>query len=548
MTLRMLEAPAATLTAEARGDVVEHERGTGTDGPARAAGLRLGLGAELGCEDVERAARAGRGPEGRRAGMDVRFTTEALEAMLDSARRLRAAQARGDEIYGLTTGFGPLVQFRADARASAQGEGLIAHLGAGWGPPAPAVVARATMVLRAHTVGMGCSGITPGAADALLDLIRHGVTPAVPEVGSVGASGDLIPMSHVARVMMGSGRVLGPDGTVQEAGAALAACGLKPVELPGRDALALVNGTAFMTAYAALAVARAERLLLLAERLTGWLYRLLGCRSAALDARLHHARGHDNQGRSAANIRAEAEGHGAYEDTTRPLQEVYSLRCAAQVLGACRDNLDHARRLTEREIAGVSDNPVVAGTEDSPCVLHGGNFQGQQIAFAADAANAACVQAAVLAERQLDVLVNPELNGGGPLLLAWKPGATSGLAGAQLTATAIVAEMRHHGGPCATASIPTNGRNQDVVSMGTMAARQAHGQTERLAGVLAATAIGAAQLNFLRERGRATGRTTPRPAWMPEVEGLVEDRALHDDLARVARTFAEQGCAWGRAG
>jgi histidine ammonia-lyase/tyrosine ammonia-lyase len=496
--------------------------------------LNVGRGERLSCERVEAAARL--------SAPRIRFTDDAIAAMERSERALRAAHERGDSIYGLTTGFGPLVRFAADERATVQGAGLIAHLGAGCGPMAPTEVVRATMLLRAHTIGQGFSGISPRVADALADLLNSGLCPAIPEVGSVGASGDLIPLSHLARVLMGQGRVLagGQEGQTRDSASALRERRLTPIELTGRDALALVNGTTFMAAYASLALARARRLIATAEGLTGWLYRLLGCRSQALDPRLHAARGHDTQAASAAAIAEEAWRYGSFEDSTRPLQEVYSLRCAPQFLGACRDQLDHARRLIEREINGVSDNPVVCGDESAPAVLHGGNFQGQQIAFASDAINQALVQAAVLAERQIDVLVNPELVGG-TLLLAWEPGATSGVAGAQITATALVAEMRHHGHPCATASIPTNGRNQDVVSMGTMAARQAYQQTDRIAGVLAILAIAAQQLTFLRERGRVDGRTTPRPEWVPAVEGLVVDRPLYDDIARLAQGLLSSG-------
>lgn len=468
---------------------------------------------------------------------EIAFSAAARIAMAQSAECLQIAHLRGDPIYGLTTGFGPFVQFDADQSAVAQGSGLISHLAAGYGKPAAPNVVRAAMILRAHTLAQGCSGVDPAAANALLSLIRAGIVPAVPEIGSVGASGDLIPLSHIARVITGEGEALDPtrDGDTIPAADALASASLSPLALTGRDALAIVNGTSFMAAYAALAVAAAQRLIEHAESLSGWISRQLGARAQALDPRLHLARGHDNQSLSARRIAAEANAFGPYEDTSRPLQEVYSIRCAPQFLGACRDNLDHARRLVEREINGVSDNPVVcsAANPDDIAILHGGNFQGQQIAFAADALNAALVQTAILAERQLDVLCNPEFTGA-TLLLASNPGATSGFAGAQITATSIIAEMRLHGGPVATSSIPTNGRNQDVVSMGTTAARTALEQTERCAAVLAITAMATAQLNDLRARGRCPGRTTPTPRWMAEFKPLTSDRSLRSDITRIA--------------
>ncbi len=488
----------------------------------------LGRDAELSPERLAKLARSG---------MSVDFTADTWAQIERSAGLLRAAHERGTKIYGLTTGFGPLVTFSADECVRMQGTGLISHLGAGFGDLAPSVVVRATLLARAHTIGQGHSGIAPRAARAFLDLINSGLCPAVPAVGSVGASGDLIPLAHVARVLTGEGTVV-LQGRRVPAREALQGHGLSPIELSGRDALALVNGTAFMTAYAALALDDAERLIARAEAITGWIFHLLGGRTQALDPRLHTARGHPAQAASAAGIREEALRFGDCDDPSRPLQDVYSLRCAPQFLGACRDQLAHARAIITRELNGINDNPLVCddGTGD---ILHGGNFQGQQISFAADAINSAIVQIAVLVERQLDVLLNPELNGNAPLLLAWNPGATSGMAGAQITATALVAEMRHHVGPCAVTSIPTNGRNQDVVSMGTMSARQAFDQSRRLSGVLAICALGAHQLNFLRASGKAPGRTTPAPDWMPRVDGIRHDRALYDDIERISQSFLQ---------
>jgi tyrosine ammonia-lyase len=526
--------PPSTSIAEFKNDAQHAERAGGapiSQLASTGAGviLQIGRGSTLTAERVEAFARD--------VSSRVRFTDASRSAMADSAEWLGRATQRGDAIYGLTTGFGPHVKYAADSDANKQGEGLICHLAAGCGALASAEVVRATMVIRAHTIGLGGSGIEHAAADAFVELMHSGLIPAVPEVGSVGASGDLIPLSHIARVLLGSGKVV-TDGKASPCGVHLAAAGIEPIQLSGRDALALVNGTAFMTAYASLAVARAERLVQRAEEITGWMYRLLGCREQALDPRLHVARGHAGQCRSAATIRAEAERYGAWEDASRPLQEVYSLRCAPQFLGACRDQLTYARQTIERELNGVNDNPLIAGP-DAGCVLHGGNFQGQQIAFASDMINTATVQAAILAERQLDVLCNPDLSGG-PLLLAWSPGATSGFAGAQITASSLIAELRQHQGPCATASVPTNGRNQDVVSMGTMAARHALAQTERLAAVLAIAAMATAQLNYLRRKGRAEGKAVQNPAWFPSFVPVNEDRPLFEDIERI-------GAEWLRA-
>jgi histidine ammonia-lyase/tyrosine ammonia-lyase len=336
----------------------------------------------------------------------------------------------------------------------------------------------------------------------------------------------------VARVCTGEGRVLADDGTPVDTASLLDQKGLSPVSLDARDALALVNGTSFMTGTSALAVARGRRLLERAEALTGWAYRLLGCSLEALDPRLHKARGHEGQIDSAAAIRQEATRYGPSERDERPLQEVYSLRCAPQVLGAARDQLAHARSLVETELNGVNDNPVIA--PEAPTALHGGNFQGQQVAFAADALNEALTQIGVLAERQIDVFLSSGSTVNAPPLLAWNPGPTSGLAGAQLTATALVAELRQNAQMVATSSIPTNDDNQDIVSMGALAARTAHEQTAHLAPILAVLGMALAQLTHLRAEGRADGPAPPPPDWMPTFDPVIEDRALRSEIDALA--------------
>jgi histidine ammonia-lyase/tyrosine ammonia-lyase len=471
--------------------------------------------------------------------VDVRFS-EAAESGMREAREALASLARSEEdVYGVTTGFGPLVDYAADENDDRRAGGLLAHLGTGAGDLASPAAVRATMAARLQTLAQGASGVSLATARALARLLESGLVPAVPEIGSLGASGDLTPLAHVARALVGVGRMRsGPDAT-RPAEEALADAGLEPASLEGRDALALVNGTSFTTAYAALGAARADRLAARAEQLTGWAYRLLGCSLEALDARLHAARGHAGQAQSAAAIHQEATRGDGPSQAERPLQEPYSLRCAPQILGAVRDQLAYVKRTVTTELNGVDDNPVLAAdaSGDGPEALHGGNFQAQHVAFAADALNAALTQAGVLAERQVDLLLSPDRNGGAPPLLAWTPGRSSGLAGAQLTATALVAEMRHNAQSDATSSIPTNNDNQDVVSMGALAARSAHAQTDRLAHLLAVLGLALAQLTALREAGRADGPAPPPPDWMPEVDPVVEDRALRQEIDQIAAAW-----------
>ena len=494
--------------------------------------IALGPDVRLDCETLECAAQSDT--------IRATLSPAALRAMEDARERFLKRRDCGDAIYGTTTGFGPFVRYASAQEGSERhGAGLIAHLSAGWGPLSPPEIVRATMLLRAQALAQGWSGVRARVVRAYLALLEAGLVPAVPEIGSVGASGDLIPLAHIARVLTGEGTVL-CNGQAYPAADALRERGLEPLELEGRDALALTNGTSFLTAYAAFAVVRAERLISRAEALTGWAYRLLGCRASALDPRLHRARGHEGQRHSAATIAREARAQGAWEDASRPLQEIYSLRCAPQILGACRENLAFARRIIQTEMNGVSDNPLCAPDEaDEPAaMLHGGNFHGQQVAFASDALNSALTQAALLAERQIEAILNPDINGGAPLLLAWQPGATSGMAGAQITATAIAAEMRTHNQAYATSTLPTNGGNQDIVSMGTLAARMAWQQTERLAPILAILGMSLAQLNFMRERGKAPGTAQPLPQWMPPFAGFEQDRSLRADIEHIASAWS----------
>jgi len=535
--------------------------------------LHLDPQTPLCCTDVERAAYHGAA---------VEFSSAAVVALQQAEKDFGLALAQNESVYGITTGFGPLVavtqapmppedqsQNTANAGeniAERRARNLLAHLSAGYGAAMDLPVVRAAMMLRLQTLVLGCSGVTFSTAESYKRLLNwcsaHDAAPLVPSIGSLGASGDLTPLAHVARVLMGENIVLQASGTMLTALEVLQRADVPVQRLTARDALGLVNGTSFATALAAVAVARAERLVVAAEILTGWLYRSLGCRTQALEKALHDAKRHQGQRESAALIRAEALRCGNGEDSTRPLQEVYSLRTAPQILGACRDSLSFVRQTVEREIASVDDNPVLVPPSTSLTtatehevvarqILHGGNFQTQHIGFAADALNAALTQAGNLVERQLDVLMNPRLNGGAPMLLAFEAGINSGFAGAQLTATAMVSEMRSRCQHYAVGTLPTNGGNQDIVPLGTQAARNAFEQTERLAVLLAILALALQQWNVLCQQGRigeqhlhhrTTTHTLPNLAmhlqqWLQQWQPLTEDRPLMHDIHTGAQHF-----------
>jgi histidine ammonia-lyase/tyrosine ammonia-lyase len=480
----------------------------------------------------------------RDPGVELRLTPAVAADLGRSRSGLERILATGTPIYGATTGFGPHVRYAADGDSYVQGSGLIAHLASGAGPLLTPTVVRTVMIVRANTLARGHSGVRAETVQALLRLLDRGLVPAVPELGSVGASGDLIPLAHVARLLTGEGPALAAEpfadvlGLMRPGAEALAAAGLSPTPLDARDALALVNGTSYSTALAALSGAGARQLLLRSGDLIGWLYSSLGARQQALDVRLHAVRAQNGQQRIAQVIRTEMSRHGPGqgmppEHPERPLQEVYSLRCAPQVLGPALDLIDVARGLIDDELAGVNDNPVLVedfGVEAGWSALHGGNFHAAAVASAADLITGALTQAAVLAERLIDVLMSP-VTSRAPLLLATTPGAQSGLAGAQLTASAVLAEARHACAWASTMSVPTNAGNQDIVPMAPLAARTALAQVNRLATILAVLAVSIGQYQHLVGRGLADGFAVSPPAWLPASPGFDHDVETHSRIA-----------------
>jgi len=451
----------------------------------------------------------------------------------------------GAEIYGENTGFGPFVRFNthsSDSRAKAQH--LLAHLGAGSGPDTPELVVKAAMLLRLKTIGMGHSGTNPELVEAYLRLLHSDYVPCVPVTGSVGASGDLIPMASIAGILVGYGSA-SRSGQRIDAKQVIGDLGIStsPIRY-ARDSLSLVNCTSFSTAWAALAVVRAQALLRHAECATSHLMALVGARMNSLAAPIHRLKRHPGQQVSAANILRDLNQIGHRENPSRPLQEIYSIRCAPQLLGACRDQLDYAEVTLNNEINAVDDNPIVGQETNSTGlaeIYHGGNFFGQHIAFAADAINAAVTQIGVLVERQIDLLVTPTNYHEVPLLLAWDAGRMSGLAGLQIGASALVAEMRGQCQAYATTSIPTNAGNQDVVPMAANAARQAFEQTDRLSTLIAQLCLCVSQLNALIAEGKASGNQIRLLPQLPHFDPLVEDRPIRDEIERAAASLLEHG-------
>jgi histidine ammonia-lyase/tyrosine ammonia-lyase len=453
-----------------------------------------------------------------------------------AAARVFLTKVLGDDraVYGATTGFGALVGYAGRADLRDQADNTLAHLGAGQGPDLDPHVVRATMLVRVWSLARGSSGVSPHVVDAIAAMLATTFVPAVPRLGSVGASGDLIPLGAAAQALRGRGHAY-VDGVRLPAARALDRAGLEPLPLDGRDALAMVNGTSLTTAATALALDAVRRSHRAVLTLTCLLADLLGSDPQFLDARLLAAYGHPGAVAVGAAMRATAEGLTA--SGTRALQEPYSIRCSPQLLGAAEDALRYVDGVVAADLASVSDNPVFFPDDDA--VVHGGNFFGQPAAFAADVLSMVAAQVGNLAERQLDLLVDPHRNGGLPPMLAAGPGQQHGLQGVQLASTALVAELRRDAVPASMQSLPTNLHNQDVVPLGTQAALRALDHARLLRLLVGSLALG------LRQAVHVGARTPTAPRCAAVLAALADaippidpDRPLEDDVRRAADVAA----------
>ena len=460
-------------------------------------------------------------------------------------------------IYGVTTGYGPLARnYVTPAHATELQRNLIYHLATGVGRPYPPATTRAIMAARLSSLARGRSAIGAPFVDLLLAFLAHGISPVVPELGTVGASGDLTPLAHVALAMIGQG-VVWFEGHERTASDALAACGLKPVVLGHKEGLALVNGTSAMTGVAALNAVRARRAAAFSLRL-GVLYaEVLSGHAEAFDPRFGLARPHTGQRRVHARLgeliadsdrlqpsiqpppllEAEDPEDGVFEDRALP-QDPYTIRCLPQLFGAIEDVLDFHDSIVTTELNSATDNPLVFAEDDA--MLHGGNFYGQHVAFAADSQALAVIKLALHAERSLARLCDPLLNQGLPAFLHGGPvGLNSGLMGAQVTATSLIAEMRVKALPASIQSIPTNNDNQDVVTLGTIAARKTADLVDLTWLVLSIHALALVQALELRgglkaRAGFCSSSLTIAERVRAQVAPLTADRPLSTEITALA--------------
>jgi histidine ammonia-lyase len=491
-------------------------------------------GRSLTIRDVVRAA--------REPAVRVRVDRSAREALVQSRRLVEAAIASGQTIYGINTGFGKLANVRiAPDQLDQLQINLIRSHAAGVGAPLPGSVVRALMLLRANVLLRPTSGVRPELVDALLAMLNAGVVPMVPEQGSVGASGDLAPLSHVALALMGEGEVLGSSDTATAAGA-LAGAGLRPFRFAPKEGLAFINGTQVQTAILALLVHDAWVLWRTAAAAAAMSLEALRGTPAPLDPRIHEARPHRGQ-REAADLMREllrdSEIRESHRENDPRVQDAYSLRCAPQVLGAVADAIRFTEETTAVELNASTDNPLVFPDGE---VISGGNFHGQPVAQALDVLALTLTTLQAIAERRVERLVNPDLSQGLPAFLTRDPGLCSGFMMVQITAASLVAESRALAMPASIGSIPTDANQEDFVPMGMAAAFKAQRILSNAQKVVGAELLCAAQgLEFLRplRPGRGVEQTYARlRALVPGVTPLDQDRPPAPDLERLARAVA----------
>jgi len=453
-----------------------------------------------------------------RADAPVEFSTDALAAMRHSRSIVDEIERAERPVYGVSTGFGALADtFIAPHHRAELQHALIRSHAAGMGPPMPREVVRAMMLLRARSLAFGHSGVRPQTARALVDLLNAGVTPWVPEHGSLGASGDLAPLAHCALVLFGEGWALGKDGARVPGGEALRAAGLHAIELTSKEGLALINGTDGMLGMLVLAVADTGHLFTLADVTAALAIEAMLGSDRPFQPALHEIRPHPGQAVSAANVYRLLQDSEVMDshrhDLRHAVQDAYSMRCAPQVAGAARDTLAYASDVAARELRSIVDNPVVLpdGRVEST-----GNFHGAPLGFAADFLAIAVAEVGAIAERRVDRLLDVTRSRGLPAFLTPEPGVNSGLMIAQYTAAGIVAENRRLAAPASVDSLPTSGMQEDHVSMGWAAMVKLRRVLDNLTSVLAVELVAAARGLQLRAPLR------PSPAGRVAVRAVAE--------------------------
>ena len=473
-------------------------------------------------------------------GAEVRLDPACAEAVAASAEAVVRILAHGAAVYGVNTGFGKLasVRIEADALSQLQRNLVLSHA-AGIGEAMPTPIARLMIALKIASLARGASGVAPATLAMLEALLARSVTPVVPVQGSVGASGDLAPLAHLAAVMIGAGEA-DFEGARLPADEALARAGLTPLVLRPKEGLALLNGTQFSTAYALSALFEVERLFGSAL-VTGALATEAAKGSdTPFDHRIHVLRGHQGQIETADALRALMAGstiRASHRDDDPRVQDCYSLRCQPQVMGAALTVLRQAAATLATEANGVTDNPLIFADTDE--ALSGGNFHAEPVAFAADMIALAICEIGSLAERRVAMLTDPALSGL-PAFLTPHPGLNSGFMIAQIVATALTAENKQRATPASVDSIPTGANQEDHVSMAAHGARRLLPMAQNACGIVGIELMVAAQgCDFHRPLASSEPLEAVRARLRAVVPTLAEDRLMYPDIAAATALISE---------
>jgi histidine ammonia-lyase len=469
----------------------------------------------------------------------VALAPRAREGIAKANEIVRGVVRRGEVVYGVTTGFGKLSEMAIPPERLAELQvNLVRSHAAGVGPLLPEHEVRAMMLLRANVIAKGYSGARAELVDLLTGMLNAGLHPPVPEQGSVGASGDLAPLAHLALALIGEG-VLMKGGAAMPAAEALASAGLAPITLAPKEGITLINGTQAHTAVAALALVEALRLWRVAHVAGAMSLEGLMGTPVAFDARIHDARGQSGQRASAALLRAlleDSEIRESHRHDDPRVQDAYALRCMPQVHGPVLDALRFAESLIARELNAATDNPLVFADGD---ILSGGNFHGQAVAMALDVMAIALTNLATISERRTDRLVHPDLNHGLPPFLSTDAGVNSGFMMAQVTAASLASECKVLSHPASVDTIPTDGNKEDVVPMAMGAAWKLRRVVENVRHILAIELMCAAQAVDLRAPLRPAIRVGRAQATVRRhVAPLGRDRVLSGDIAALRDAIA----------
>jgi histidine ammonia-lyase len=481
----------------------------------------------------------------------VREVAEANQPVLlssDARETVRQARSVVEEIvaankvaYAITTGVGKLSDVRIPPDHVRELQvNLIRSHACGVGDPLSVAETRAMMLLRANSLSKGHSGIRPIVIDTFCEMLNRRITPIVPSQGSVGASGDLAPLAHLALALIGEGECINDKGGQVSSAEALKSGQVKPLVLESKEAISLINGTQAMLAVGSLALLAAEILVDSADVIGGITCDALKGTDAAFDERIQRARPHAGQSRSAANLRHMLEGSQIRESHREcgRVQDAYSLRCIPQVHGAVRDTLAHCRNVFETEVNSAVDNPLVFVTDAENAVgdvISGGNFHGEPLAFALDFLAIALSALAGISERRIERLVNPALNEGLPPFLAPGAGLNSGFMLPQVTAAALVSENKVLAHPASVDSITTSGNKEDYVSMGMTAAIKLKRVVANTRNVLAIEAMAVAQaLDFLSPLKSSRRGQAAHAAIRSVCPTMERDRVMHRDISKIS--------------